>query len=343
MSRQRNCPSNTRLCFRLLVVIATLGFAHTVSAKPPGSKVTAQEFVDLQEGDTPYKGYRRAHAKGICISGEFRSNGNLAELSTVSLFERGVTRFTGRYSIAGGNPHAADLAAPVRSLALHFAMSSTEQWRIAMNTPPVMAVTNPYDFYEQIVAIKQGPEALSAFFSKHPEAKDFRTWRAGYSPAESFSGETYHSVNAFYLHSQQGNTQAVRWKMVPVSAASHDHAEGPDALQKILKQQLDAAPIVYDWVFALAAPEDDESNPAVKWPETRPSRAAGQIVITGWQHQLEGTCHGLNFDPLVLPDGISATEDPILRARSAAYAESYRRRAKEVLAGALDGERNEKH
>lgn len=41
----------------------------------------------------------------------------------------------------------------------------------------------------------------------------------------------------------------------------------------------------------------------------------------------------MNFDPLVLPDGIAATEDPILRARGAAYAESYRRRAKKILLG----------
>ena len=39
--------------------------------------------------------------------------------------------------------------------------------------------------------------------------------------------------------------------------------------------------------------------------------------------------------PLVLPSGIKATADPILRARSAAYAESYRRRAKEQFQGAL--------
>jgi len=42
-------------------------------------------------------------------------------------------------------------------------------------------------------------------------------------------------------------------------------------------------------------------------------------------------CNVINFDPLVLPVGIKATDDPILNARSAAYAESYRRRAREHL------------
>ena len=327
---------------RYIIVASLLTFGITASAQgnPTAHTVTAQEFVDLQEGDSPHAGYRRAHAKGVCITGEFRANGNLSDIVTTPLFAPGVTPFTGRYSIAGGNPNAPDLSSPVRSLALNFALSSTNQWRIAMNTPPVMAVSTPYDFYQQIVAIKKGPEAVKAFFKDHPESKDFMTWRASYSPAGSFSGETYHSLNAFYLHDKQGNKHAVRWKMVPASAAPFDDIEGHDALQERLAQQLDAAPVVYDWVFTLAGTDDDENNPAVKWPASRERRVAGQIVITDWQPQLKGNCHSLNFDPLVLPDGISATEDPILRARSAAYAESYRRRAREVLTGALEGERD---
>jgi hypothetical protein len=50
---------------------------------------------------------------------------------------------------------------------------------------------------------------------------------------------------------------------------------------------------------------------------------------------LAGECHAINYDPLVLPRGIGATADPILNARSAAYAESYRRRALEQLRGAF--------
>lgn len=327
------------LTFTALLIAGTLSASYAEESVP---SVTAQDFVDLQEGNSPHAGYRRAHAKGVCVSGEFRANGNLSDIASTSLFDPGVTPFTGRFSIAGGNPYAPDLSSPVRSLALNFALSSTNQWRIAMNTPPVMAVTNPHDFYQQIVAIKEGPEAVQAFFRKHPEAKDFMAWRATYSPSASFSGETYHSLNAFYLHDDEGNKQAVRWKMVPESAASHDDIDGPDALQQRLAQQLDTAPVVYNWVFTLAAPEDDEDNPAVKWPDSRPQRVAGQIVITDWQPQLEGSCHSLNFDPLVLPDGITATNDPILRARSAAYAESYRRRAREALTGALEGERDAK-
>ena len=38
----------------------------------------------------------------------------------------------------------------------------------------------------------------------------------------------------------------------------------------------------------------------------------------------------VNFDPLVLPDGIEPTDDPLLSTRSAVYAMSYRARTGEV-------------
>lgn len=43
-----------------------------------------------------------------------------------------------------------------------------------------------------------------------------------------------------------------------------------------------------------------------------------------------GNGRDVNFDPLVLPDGIEPSEDPMLSARSAAYAASYRLRTSET-------------
>jgi catalase len=37
----------------------------------------------------------------------------------------------------------------------------------------------------------------------------------------------------------------------------------------------------------------------------------------------------INFDPLVLPAGVSPSDDPVLSARSAVYSQSYTRRAGE--------------
>ncbi len=312
----------------------------SVAADDP-PKVSAQEFVNLQQGETAHEGFRRAHAKGICVSGEFRSNGQLASYSKAALFETGSMPFIGRFSVAGNNPTAPDLKAPVRSLALSFAMSSTEQWRIAMNTPPVMAVKDPHTFYQQIQAIQAGPKAIQKFFAEHPESSDFLSWKGQYQPSGSFAAETYNSINAFYLVNSNGEKQAVRWTMQPTVSVSSDNLEGVDALHQEITNRVAKENIVFDWVFTLANEKDDENNPAKAWPDSREQITAGQIVITGVTPQLQGECHGINYDPLVLPTGIEATRDPILRARSAAYAESYRRRAKEALMGELEGQGNE--
>lgn len=303
--------------------------------------VTAQQFVDLQQGNTVYPGFRRAHAKGICVSGEFRSNGQLNDYSKASVFQSGVTPFTGRLSIAGNNPTAPDLKAPVRSLALSFSISSTEQWRLAMNTPPVMAVADPHTFYQQILAIQAGPAAIKQFFSEHPESKEFLAWAAQYKASGSFASETYNSINAFYLINQNGKRQAVRWAMQPTVTVATTDAQDADALQNDIANRVAAGNVIFDWVFTLADAADDENNATKAWPDSRQKITAGQIVINNTTAQLEGGCHAINFDPLVLPTGIEATADPILRARSSAYAESYRRRATEQLTGALKEPEND--
>lgn len=298
-------------------------------------KVTAQQFVDLQEGKAPFAGFRRAHAKGACVTGEFVSSGRLAPYTKASLFEVGPTAFVGRFSVAGSNPTAPDLKAPVRSLAMSFNLSSTEQWRIAMNTPPAMAVTNAHDFYQQIVAIKQGPDAIKAFFNEHPESKDFLNWKASYTPSSSFALEQYNSINAFYLIDDHSNKQAVRWHIMPRDNTSNTLTNSNNALFDELANRLESGPVSFNWVFTLAGDDDDETNPAVIWPSSREQVSAGVLKIKTIDTGEDARCHDINFDPLTLPTGIAATQDPILNARSAAYAESYRRRAKEKLLEAL--------
>jgi catalase len=50
----------------------------------------------------------------------------------------------------------------------------------------------------------------------------------------------------------------------------------------------------------------------------------------------------INFDPLILPAGITASDDPLLSARSAAYSQSFTRREGErkqpsAISSAADG------
>src|SRR6202012_1326650 len=63
-------------------------------------------------------GFRRNHAKGVCVSGYFESNGNGVNLSKAKIFLPGRSLVIGRFALAGGQPYQADAAHTVRSMAL---------------------------------------------------------------------------------------------------------------------------------------------------------------------------------------------------------------------------------
>lgn len=313
--------------------------------------VSAQTFVDFQQGDEPHLGFRRAHAKGVCVAGEFVSSGALADYSIAELLQQGVTPMLGRFSIGGGNPTAPDLTSPVRSFAFSLDAGANQQWRSAMNTPPVMAVATPDAFFAQLNALAPNPhtgerdgEKIAAFFATHPETQAFRQWSASYQPSASFAQETFHSINAFYLVNADGKQQAVRWHLKanteampgieqPSSVADNPYAQSEranDALGLEIADRIRERPVVFDLVFTFADPSDDASDPTVAWPSSRRHVVAGQIVIERVVDS-PSVCDAVNFDPLILPTGMRPSEDAILRARSAAYAESYRRRAREQI------------
>lgn len=325
----------------LVAVPVALAAAFYYAASDSRHEVSAQDFVNLQQGSMVQQGFRRAHAKGFCVSGDFISSGSLAEYSSARVFQAGQYPFIGRFSIAGNNPSAPDLKAPVRSLALTLLPETAEQWRTAMNTPPVLAVGTPEKFYQQLLALQNN--TIGEFFATHPETAAFREWRANYQPTQSYATEHYHSINAFYLVNNQGAEQAVRWAAVPVAQPGSDtlDPEAANALEQELFARLNAGPVVFDLVFSLASATDDPNDATVIWPETNPQIVAGQLHIKQATAQSDGQCNAINFDPLVLPAGIKPSADPILRARGAAYAESHRRRAREVLMNSVAGTQHE--
>jgi catalase len=304
----------------------------------PSQAVSPGSIVDTQERGGIYAGFRRAHAKGLCLTGTFTSSGDLARYSSASVFGTGSVPVVGRLSTAGANPTAPDVTSPVRSLALQFSLPDGQQWRTAMNTPPVLAVGTPEKFHRQLQALapdpatgRPDPARIAAFFKAHPESAAFREWQASNKPSSSFATTRYHSINAFVLVAPGGERQAVRWAMVPEAAAEPlgEGPHGPDSLQQEFTVRLGDAPVRWTMEFTLAAEGDVTADATRAWPESRERVVAGVLEITGASAQQGAACNGINFDPLVLPRGMEASDDPILSARSAAYAESLRRRARE--------------
>jgi catalase len=82
-------------------------------------------------------------------------------------------------------------------------------------------------------------------------------------------------------------------------------------------------------VLTVAAPGDPIDDATKQWPANREQVDAGTLVIERASSQEDGACRDVNFDPTILPAGIEPSNDPLLAARSAAYALSFKRRTRE--------------
>jgi catalase len=321
------------------VALIAGGFAYAAGWLTP-SRVTTNKIIDAFERNGGlHAGYRRNHAKGLCIEGYFDSNGRAAVLSKAAVFAPGRTPVIGRFAIPGTNPEAPDNSVPIRSMALLFKQHDGEQWRTGMNSVPFFPVSTPQQFYAQLVAArpdpatgKPDPAKLKAFLSANPSAQAFATWTQSHPPSSSFANGAYYSVNAFYLVDAAGKRTAVRWAMLPELPYSPvtDAEKGESAyLAADLMNRLQTGSLRWHLVLTVAAPGDPIDDATKQWPANREQVDAGTLVIERASSQEDGACRDVNFDPTILPAGIEPSNDPLLAARSAAYALSFKRRTRE--------------
>jgi catalase len=80
----------------------------------------------------------------------------------------------------------------------------------------------------------------------------------------------------------------------------------------------------------VGAASDPTHDATLPWPADRRSVDAGVLTLDSIKTDAPGNARDINFDPLVLPAGIEPSDDPLLSARSAVYAASYRRRTGET-------------
>ncbi|KAF1072478.1 MAG: Catalase-related peroxidase [Pseudomonas citronellolis] len=306
-------------------------------------RLTPTRLVDsLEHNAGVHPAYRRNHAKGLCVIGHFDSNGAATEVSRAALFARGSTPVVGRLAIPGGNPGASDGSAPLRSFALSFFSAAGQQWRTGMNSSPVFIVRDAAGFYAlqqasqpQPGSGKPDPAALAAFFQAHPETAAFRQWAKGYTPSSSFANSAYYGLNAFQLVDARGQLHPVRWSVQPEAAfqpLGDGQRNATDFLAAELDQRLAQGPLRWRLLLTLGAPGDPTDDATRVWPPERRSIDAGELLIERAQAEQGGPCQDINYDPLILPDGIRASDDPLLSARSAAYSESFNRRTREQAA-----------
>ncbi len=337
------------ILLRLAAIGAILMFAAALFIFVGGwfspDRLTQDRFMAAFEAhDGKHPGFRRNHAKGMCVTGWFDAASDAATWSKAAIFRQQHVPIVGRFALAVGMPFAADEAGTVRSMALRFLPIDGGEWRTGMNDIPVFVVNSNAAFYAQLLASapdpatgKPNPDAMKSFLEQHPETARALQLIAARPVSSGFVDDTYNSLNAFYLTNAAGTSIAVRWSAVPLQpfvandAGAHAGADKNYLFDELVRQ-IALHPLKWQLVFTLGEPGDSTRDATLPWPKERRQAVAGTMTITREMSEETGACNDVNYDPLVLPDGISASDDPLLAARSSVYARSFTLRSAEKSA-----------
>jgi catalase len=320
----------------IVVACGAAAFAYTAGWLTP-KRLTSEKLVEaFAPPGGPALGHRRNHAKGICFTGVFESNGNGSALSQAQVFARGQYPALGRFNLATVNPDAADATVRVRGMGLQISTPDGQEWRTAMINAPVFTVSTPRAFYELLLAAgSKDPNAMKAFAAANPEFAGFGAWAKGGAWTGSYAEERFNGLNAFVFVDNAGAKQAVRWSLLPaaqpVPVSPEDLAKrGPNFLEQEITERVGSAPQRWTMVVTVANPDDPTADPTKAWPEDRRTVEVGTLIVQKIEAEADGPCRDINFDPTVLPTGIRVSDDPFPAARSAAYAKSYDLRTAEA-------------
>ena len=311
-----------------------------LGAPPATGEVTAPQMIEAFEGTFGvHPAQRRNHIKGTCAAGEFVGRADAAALSRSALFSGKAIPVVARFSLGGGSPEVPDAAPAPRGMALEFHLPGGALQHITMINVPIFAAASPASFRDAILAAKPDPktgqpdpEKLKAYAATHPDARALTELSSHHTPTANYHQTTFFSIHTFRFIDAKGTEHLVKWRFVPRDGtkemtAAEMKAAPHDFLEKNLIERTGKAPAVWDMVVYVGEPGDPQDNPTLAWPETRKHFTAGTLSITqATPQQIGVACEPINFDPLVMADGIAPTNDPILLFRSPAYAVSFGKR-----------------
>jgi catalase len=316
-------------------------FAYTGGWLSPNRLTQARVMAMFEQAGGRHPGFRRNHAKGVCVAGWFESNGQAVALSKAAVFTLGRIPIVGRFGISGDMAFQADKPATVRSMALRFMLPGAEEWRTGMNNAPVFVANSAQGFLDEVLASvpdpitgKPDPAKMKLFLAHHPESVRAIAVIMKSPLSAGFADATFNSLNAFRMVNAAGKSFPVRWATVPMQPfRSEDTAQTASTDKNYLFDELIAEisrhPLRWRLVITIGQPGDPTNDATLPWPAERQQVDAGTVTLDQVSSEETGRCTDVNYDPLVLPPGIEPSDDPLLSARSAAYSRSFTLRAAE--------------
>lgn len=320
---------------RLPSLLFPLAGLLPLSVPAAENEVTPEQVVAaMEESFGVHPGERRNHIRGVCAVGQFVGNPAAARYTRSPLFSGRPVPVVVRFSVAGGNPKAPDTAKTPRGMALEFRLPGGGLQHMTMINTPVFGAATPRTFFDLTVASrpdpatgKPDPEKLKAFRATHPDNADQARFLETNNPPASYADSAYFGIHTFRFIDREGRATPVRWQFVPQGGERRLSDEEmknspPHFLEAELLRRVGSAPVRWDMIVIVGQAGDPEDDPTLAWPEGRRRFKAGTLTVTAAMAQKGAECEAINYDPLVMADGMAPTDDPVLRFRSPAYAVS---------------------
>jgi catalase len=227
-------------------------------------------------------------------------------------------------------------------MALQFRMPDGGLHHMTMIHTPMFFAAVPQTFLDKFIALavdpatgKPDPEKFQAFKASHRDNDGQAKFLSENNPPPSYANCAYYGIHTFRFINRKGETTLVKFRFVPrdgekqLSNAEMQSAPR-DFLERALSERTKKGPVRWDMILTIGEPGDPEMNPTILWPKTRKEVNAGTLTITSATPSAEAGSYKINYDPLVMADGIAPTDDPVLLFRSPSYATSYTRRLRDL-------------
>lgn len=307
------------------------------------TEATAEEVVDaLEDAYGLHPGQRRNHTKGVGALGTFVGNPEIREISRSALFSGEQLDVVARFSIAGGNPMASDAEKSPRGLALEFRLPDGSLHHMTMIHTPMFFAAVPQTFLDKFIALAIDPatgkpdmEKFKQFEASHPDNALQAQFLQENNPPPSYANCAFYGIHAFKFINAAGKTTIVKFRFVPQDgekqlSSAQLSSMPPNFLEQALIERTRMGSVKWDMIVTIGEPGDPETNPTLLWPENRRELKAGTLTLTSAMPSELAGSYTINYDPLIMADGIAPTDDPVLLFRSPSYATSHTRRIRNL-------------
>lgn len=316
---------------------------HDIGAVEKTTEASSETVVNTLEAVYGVnRGQRRNHTKGVGALGYFVGLPEAAAYSRSPLFSGERLEVVARFSIAGGDPDASDTEKSPRGLGLQFRLPNGGLHHMTMLHTPMFFAGMPKTFLDKFLALrpdpvtgKPDPAKFREFVASHPDNAAQAHFLTEVNPPPSYANAAYYGIHTFKFINRSGKVTMVRFRFLPQDGerqlSNEELKTWPrDFLSETLIQRTQRGPVKWDMVVTIGEPGDPETDPTILWPSDRKEVKAGTLTLTSASPNLQAGSYRINYDPMLMSDGVAPTDDPILLFRSPTYALSFTRRIRNI-------------